>query len=879
MQPMFRERVCLLALALLGPGAAGLPLAADDSLDARLELAEGVRVSLVAEHPQVVTPTGIDVDDRGGVWVVASHTHFRPEDYEGPEHDEVVVLRDGKRQVFMAETTATMDLELGPDGWVYLAERSRLLRARDRDGDGVADQTQQLARLETAADYPHNGMAGLSWKDDGRLLFTLGENYANDWKLTGADGTAIRGSGEGGVFEIAPDGRGLRRIARGFWNPFGACVLPSDEVFVCENDPGARPPCRLLHVVEGGDYGYQRHFGPAPFHPFVCWNGELRGTLPMAAPVGEAPCGLLPLGGGLLVTSWSDNRIDYHRLRPRGASYATERQTVVAGSDVFRPTCIAAANEPGVFYFADWTVGSYQLTGKGRVWKLEVADDAPWRAPPIANPQAASAARLRAGTPDAADAPSRGAADSIDQLLRTASSSEDPFVAQAALVALSKRPEPLTVEQFAQRSVAERTAAALAIKFHFAARLDHRVPGGSNDPLRDRLLRALLADSSPEVRFEALRWIAEERLPGFREEVRQVLEDPTLDFAMFEAALAAWNSVNGRAAAGVSDPEMLLERVQDEQAPPRLRAFALRLISPQHAKLEPAMLARFAESPHTSLSREAVRSLAAQPTPAARDVLQRLCLDPQVPVERKLDAILGLSGAAAEHWDCLSQLAQSDHRSLREEALRAMRFAKHPDKAALLQRLAEQHPESRDLIAAAADPATLAAGRPAPDELELWQRRLEETPGTADPAAGRRVFFNAAVGMCSNCHRHEGRGNVVGPDLSALAAGAGEDPTARVLQSLLEPSRDVAPQYHPWRLRTEDGVVFTGIMLRNGGSGRVVFRDDQGRERTIDMSKVEERREVPTSMMPERLVHQLTDRELRDLLAFLLRRATADAPR
>ncbi len=47
-------------------------------------LAPGVRLSKVAEHPAVVTPTGIDIDDQGTIWVVASHTHFRPDDYDGP---------------------------------------------------------------------------------------------------------------------------------------------------------------------------------------------------------------------------------------------------------------------------------------------------------------------------------------------------------------------------------------------------------------------------------------------------------------------------------------------------------------------------------------------------------------------------------------------------------------------------------------------------------------------------------------------------------------------------------------------------------------------------------------------------------------------------
>ena len=100
-------------------------------------LQPGVRLTLLAKHPDLVTPTGIDVDENGQIWVVASHTHFRPDPYPGPAHDEILIFdREGKnRRVFYNKTEATMDLELGRDGWVYLAERDRILRIKDTDGD------------------------------------------------------------------------------------------------------------------------------------------------------------------------------------------------------------------------------------------------------------------------------------------------------------------------------------------------------------------------------------------------------------------------------------------------------------------------------------------------------------------------------------------------------------------------------------------------------------------------------------------------------------------------------------------------------------------------------------------------------------------------
>jgi hypothetical protein len=42
-------------------------------------LQSGVKLTLLAEHPDLVTPTGIDVDEKGNIWLAACHTHFRPE--------------------------------------------------------------------------------------------------------------------------------------------------------------------------------------------------------------------------------------------------------------------------------------------------------------------------------------------------------------------------------------------------------------------------------------------------------------------------------------------------------------------------------------------------------------------------------------------------------------------------------------------------------------------------------------------------------------------------------------------------------------------------------------------------------------------------------
>ena len=507
---------------------------------------------------------GIDVDSDGNVWIAASHTHFRPDDYQGPVHDEIVVIStDGSRQVFYQATDATMDLELGPDGWVYLSERDRVLRVRDTSGDGIGDEEENIAVLDTREDYPHNGISGMSWHPSGDLVFALGENYWSPWTLTGTDQSVVTGTGEGGIFRCRPDGSELRRIAKGFWNPFGVCVRNDGTIFAAENDPGARPPCRLLHVVEGGDYGYQREYGNAPFHPFVCWNGELRGTLPMLHSVGEAPCGIAALGNGLIVPTWADHRIDFYPLSPKGASFETKRITLVAGGDNFRPVCITKASETQ-FYLTDWVYGSYELHGYGRVWRLDIDPQvADWlgdTAIPAPTRDAKLASRLRES----------GEGISTDAVLEYARR-KDPFIARAAIDALSTRLNEFSVEAASRLSVEDQLNLIHAIR--------------KSSPASQPWLDHFWQSENEDIRFETLRWIADEKLVAFREQVEASMANSDSSYRLFEASLATLNTLSGNPHAGVADAEMLLARVSDISASPATRAYALRLMDPSHPKV------------------------------------------------------------------------------------------------------------------------------------------------------------------------------------------------------------------------------------------------------------------------------------------------------
>jgi len=813
-------------------------------------LQPGITLSLVAEQPDIVTPTGIDVDDRGRVWTIACHTHFPPKDYPGPKKDQILVFdRDGKRSVFYNKTFHTMDLELGPDAWVYLAERGRIFRIKDTNNDGIGDVEENLAVLETEGDYPHNGLSGLAFHPKtGDLYFGMGENFARHWTLTGKDGTQVEGYGEGGIFHCRPDGTKLHRMARGLWNPFGMLVRGDGEIFVSDNDPGERPPCRLLNIVEGGDYGFQRLYGGEAHHPFVCWNGELRGTLPMIHPSGEAPCGVVQLGRGVIIPSWGDHRIDFYLLKQKGAGYTADRIQIVGGSPYFRPTGIAAspvgndAKNTMTWYFNDWVDASYPVHGYGRLWKMEIDLEkaAKWTGQLDLigpNDDKKLAARLRGGKTDL----------SVSELL-TLTRSKDQFLGQAAFLALAEK-QDWTAESFQKLSDADRVQAVIALKL-----------SGVSDK---KWIPLLLEDQNPEVVFETLRWISDRQLKACLPRVDAISRKKGISFKLFEAAVAARNMLIGKPELGVRDRDLLLSRVLDESNSPRLRAYALRLLPTGNNRIPKKMnddfFRRLFSVGDEQLSLETTRFL------AGHQLLVEVAGDKGNSARIRATAIAGFGPLVDQNVPLLIELSASPVGPVREEALRGLRTAALTDtQKRKIQALAGKFPQSATLVAAILDPAKAFEGRPALTDTAAWLVRLDAVKAPVDTHAGERIFHNTRLGLCGNCHRYNGRGNVVGPDLSRVGD---QGDRAWLLTSILNPNAEVAPQYLPRILKLKDGSSFVGIRLRS--SRTEVLRDIEGKSRSFNIDTIDSIQELQSSFMPVGLPMALTDHELRDLVAFL----------
>jgi putative membrane-bound dehydrogenase-like protein len=902
-------------------------------------------IELVASEPNIVTPTGIAVDPSGRVWVIENHTHQRPKDYKGPTSDRIRIYDEfdpktgkaGRVRTFADGFQNAMGLAFGNNGIVYLATRSAIVQLRDTKKALFADERKVIVNLDTRGDYPHNGLSGFAFDTHGRVYFGLGENLGEPYRLIGADKTTLSGGGEGGsIYRCLPDGTSLERLATGFWNPFHLTFDAFGRLWAVDNDPDARGPCRLLHIVRGGDYGYRFRYGRKGLHPFIAWNGELPGTLPMAAGTAEAPSGILAYEstafppeyrGQLFVTSWGDHVVERFITAPHGASFKARGHILVRGADDFRPVGIAPGPN-GDVYLSDWVDSSYPVHGKGRIWRIRpkqrpndgLAPPTPRRndvrsrlrglatatrqellraledtAPEVRGEavrllgefgrgereEKVEGAILERAIRDASayvrmQAVLQLRADGSLRSVLTLVGDADPYLASAALTALGRKGNtPLLRERLTKADARLRLGILLALRRTGDADARGQIP-------------SFLKDNDPDIRRAAVQWVAEERLRDHSGMLREVSLRPPVTSELFQAYLAAEELLSGNSGRthGEAGQDYVAEIVSDGKYPEEVRALALRMLRPEHPKLRVADLQAFLQRGRL-LAREAARSLASREDVPAHEALSRLAKDTGADPELRADAVLGLTQRTPMPATTRRFLLETLERGeMPRDVLRSLRgVAREADVRRMVptwwvkqqrkpkvpldadRELAEQVlllfvGKAEGDLAERLSPIRDTAG-PRPAGASEWREALR---GPGDARAGERVFFHPHGPRCFLCHTMDGRGGPIGPDLSRVGAALSRE---KMIDSILEPSKEIAPRFTSWLIVTRDGKVRTGVIVGESADSKITVADAQGKLEVIHRLEVEERRALPTSIMPADLHKLMTRQEFRDLIAFL----------
>jgi uncharacterized repeat protein (TIGR03806 family) len=132
-------------------------------------------------------------------------------------------------------------------------------------------------------------------------------------------------------------------------------------------------------------------------------------------------------------------------------------------------------------------------------------------------------------------------------------------------------------------------------------------------------------------------------------------------------------------------------------------------------------------------------------------------------------------------------------------------------------------------------------------------------------AEGRRVFFEAAGVQCKNCHKIQGQGKEVGPDLSQI--GKKYQP-AELLETILDPSKKIEPKYLVYVAETTAGKIHTGLLIKQT-EDEIVLKTADDKLIKLKPSEVELLVTQRKSLMPDLLLRDMTAQQVADLTAFL----------
>jgi putative heme-binding domain-containing protein len=132
------------------------------------------------------------------------------------------------------------------------------------------------------------------------------------------------------------------------------------------------------------------------------------------------------------------------------------------------------------------------------------------------------------------------------------------------------------------------------------------------------------------------------------------------------------------------------------------------------------------------------------------------------------------------------------------------------------------------------------------------------------PAQGHEIYRQ----RCISCHRSAGEGSPVGPDFVTIKTAGKE----KNLVNILDPNREVAPQYVSYIVETKSGDTLTGIIASETGASLTV-RQPFGVETVVLRSDIKRVQSQNLSLMPEGIETGMSKQDMADLLEYI---ATAE---
>jgi putative heme-binding domain-containing protein len=246
-------------------------------------------------------------------------------------------------------------------------------------------------------------------------------------------------------------------------------------------------------------------------------------------------------------------------------------------------------------------------------------------------------------------------------------------------------------------------------------------------------------------------------------------------------------------------------------------------------------------------------------------------LDPREPAEIQLAAVRALSGfTSADVAGLLLARFPKSSPALRGEMVTALLAVKNrlvPFLDAIAKGEIPKNqvpPARRALLLKSKDSEVLArveklfgnaAASPRGEVVEKYQPALKLT---GDVARGRKVF----EATCQVCHRLGSVGNDLGPNLGSVRQWSAD----QLLVNILDPNREVAPNYLQYAFELKSGETIVGLLLDETPAALTLRRPDNVTQ-TLQRSDLSTMTALGISLMPEGLETALTPQQMADLIA------------
>lgn len=158
-------------------------------------------------------------------------------------------------------------------------------------------------------------------------------------------------------------------------------------------------------------------------------------------------------------------------------------------------------------------------------------------------------------------------------------------------------------------------------------------------------------------------------------------------------------------------------------------------------------------------------------------------------------------------------------------------------------------------------------------QLQSYEQSMPEGDAVArhrpllyggDANEGRRIFFERQEAACLRCHKVNGTGGEVGPDLTGIGS---RQPREYLLESILEPNAVITEGYQTVIVALKNGVSYAGVVTEETPDQLVLNSPEDG---IVSLKKAQiADRNAGLSAMPAGMLDILTEEELRDLVEYL----------